>query len=41
MLLDQKFHSKLATLSKNYLIQSLFMTASKLFDGFIEDAREK
>ncbi|AVD35672.1 FadR/GntR family transcriptional regulator [Clostridioides difficile] len=41
VLLDQKFHSKLATLSKNYLIQSLFMTASKLFDGFIEDAREK
>ncbi|MDX5682251.1 FadR/GntR family transcriptional regulator, partial [Clostridioides difficile] len=25
VLLDQKFHSKLATLSKNYLIQSLFM----------------
>ena len=41
VLLDQKFHNKLAAISKNYLIESLFITASKLFEGFIEDAREK
>lgn len=39
--LDQKFHNKLAAISKNYLIESLFITSSKLFEGFIEDAREK
>lgn len=41
VLLDQKFHNKLASISKNYLIESLFVTSSKLFEGFIEDAREK
>ncbi|MCR8745278.1 FadR/GntR family transcriptional regulator [Romboutsia lituseburensis] len=39
--LDQKFHKKLVSMSKNYLIESLFVTSSKLFEGFIKDAREK
>lgn len=41
VLLDQKFHNKLATISRNYLIESLFTMSSKLFEVFIEEAREK
>lgn len=39
--LDQKFHNKIASISKNYLIESVFMTSSRLFATFIEDARER
>lgn len=39
--LDQKFHKKIASISKNYLIESFFVTSSKLFEQFIEDARGK
>lgn len=39
--LDQKFHNKIASISKNYLIESLFLTSSNLFEGFIDDARKK
>ncbi|MGX4599149.1 FadR/GntR family transcriptional regulator [Faecalimicrobium sp. JNUCC 81] len=39
--LDQKFHNKIASISKNYLIESVFMTSSRLFETFIEDARER
>ncbi|WP_195939812.1 FadR/GntR family transcriptional regulator [Romboutsia sp. 1001713B170131_170501_G6] len=39
--LDQRFHNKIASISKNYLIESVFITSSKLFKRFIEDAREK
>lgn len=39
--LDQKFHNKIASISKNYLIECLFLTSSKLFEGFIDDARKK
>ncbi|MGL5315991.1 MAG: FadR/GntR family transcriptional regulator [Peptostreptococcaceae bacterium] len=39
--IDQKFHNKIASISKNYLIENFFMTSSKLFEEFIEDAREK
>lgn len=37
--LDKRFHNKVATMSKNCLIESLFNTASMLFERFIEDAR--
>ena len=36
--LDKKFHN---SLSQNYLIESLFITTSNLFEKFIEDARYK
>ncbi|MGL5329931.1 MAG: FadR/GntR family transcriptional regulator [Peptostreptococcaceae bacterium] len=39
--LDQKFHNKIASISKNYLIESLFLTSSNLFECFIDDARKK
>lgn len=39
--IDQKFHNKIAAISKNYLIECLFLTSSKLFEGFIIDARKK
>ena len=39
--LDKKFHNALSNMSKNCLIQSLFMTISNLFEKFIEDARYK
>lgn len=39
--LDKNFHNLLSTMSKNYLIQSLFITTSNLFEKFIEDARYK
>lgn len=39
--IDQKFHNKIASISKNYLIENFFMTSSKLFEEFIEDARGK
>ncbi len=41
VILDQKFHNKISSISKNYLIECLFLTSSKLFEGFIKDAREK
>jgi GntR family transcriptional repressor for pyruvate dehydrogenase complex len=41
VLLDQKFHSKVVSISKNYLIESFFIMSSKLFENFIEDARDK
>ncbi|MGL6105357.1 FadR/GntR family transcriptional regulator [Romboutsia sp.] len=41
VIIDQKFHKKIASISKNYLIESFFITASKLFEQFIEDARVK
>ncbi len=41
VLLDQKFHNKLVLISKNYLIESFFLMSSKLFENFIEDARDK
>lgn len=37
--LDKEFHNKLASMSKNYLIECLFATSSMLFEKFIEDAR--
>lgn len=37
--LDKEFHNKLASMSKNYLIECLFTTSSMLFEKFIEDAR--
>ncbi len=37
--LDKDFHNKLASISKNCLIESLFNTSSMLFEKFIEDAR--
>lgn len=37
--LDKRFHNKVASMSKNCLIESLFNTASMLFERFIEDAR--
>lgn len=37
--LDKTFHHILSDMSKNYLIQSLFITISNLFEKFIEDAR--
>ena len=37
--LDKKFHNKIASMSKNCLIESLFNTTSMLFERFIEDAR--
>lgn len=37
--LDKKFHNKVASMSKNCLIESLFNTSSMLFERFIEDAR--
>ncbi|WP_455541836.1 FadR/GntR family transcriptional regulator [Intestinibacter sp.] len=37
--LDKKFHNLLSNISKNYLIESLFITTSNLFEKFIEDAR--
>lgn len=39
--LDQKFHNKIASISKNYLIECLFLTSSNLFEEFIDDARRK
>ncbi len=39
--LDKKFHNKVASMSKNCLIESLFNTASMLFEQFIEDARSE
>lgn len=39
--LDKKFHNKVASMSKNCLIENLFNTASMLFEKFIEDARFK
>lgn len=39
--LDKKFHNNLSNISKNYLIESLFITTSNLFEKFIEDARYK
>lgn len=39
--LDKKFHNSLSRMSKNYLIESLFITTSNLFEKFIEDARYK
>lgn len=39
--LDKKFHNKVASISKNCLIESLFNTASMLFEKFIEDARSE
>ena len=39
--LDKKFHNSLSHMSKNYLIESLFITTSNLFEKFIEDARYK
>ncbi|MGN1032446.1 MAG: FadR/GntR family transcriptional regulator [Intestinibacter sp.] len=39
--LDKKFHNTLSNMSKNYLIESLFLTTSNLFEKFIEDARYK
>ena len=39
--LDKKFHNLLSNMSKNYLIESLFITTSNLFEKFIEDARYK
>ena len=39
--LDKKFHNLLSGISKNYLIESLFITTSNLFEKFIEDARYK
>ena len=39
--LDQKFHNKIASISKNYLIECLFLTSSNLFEEFINDARKK
>ncbi|MDO5010147.1 MAG: FadR/GntR family transcriptional regulator [Intestinibacter bartlettii] len=39
--LDKKFHNLLSNISKNYLIESLFITTSTLFEKFIEDARYK
>lgn len=39
--LDKKFHNNLSNMSKNYLIESLFLTTSNLFEKFIEDARYK
>ncbi|SCH12639.1 FadR/GntR family transcriptional regulator [Romboutsia sp. 1001713B170207_170306_H8] len=41
VILDQKFHNKISSISKNYLIECLFLTSSKLFEAFIKDAREK
>ncbi len=41
VLLDQKFHNKLVSISKNCLIESFFLMSSKLFENFIEDARDK
>ena len=37
--LDKLFHNKVASMSKNCLIESLFNTSSILFEKFIEDAR--
>lgn len=37
--LDKDFHSKVAQMSKNNLIESLYNTSSMLFEKFIEDAR--
>ena len=37
--LDKEKHNKLASMSKNYLIECLFTTSSMLFEKFIEDAR--
>ena len=39
--LDRKFHNKIASISKNYLIECLFLTSSNLFEEFIDDARRK
>lgn len=39
--IDQKFHNKIVAINKNYLIENFFMTSSKLFEGFIEEARGK
>lgn len=39
--LDKNFHNLLSSISKNYLIESLFITTSNLFEKFIEDARYK
>jgi len=39
--LDKRFHNKVASMSKNCLIESLFNTASMLFERFIEDARSE
>lgn len=39
--IDQKFHNKIASISKNYLIENFFKTSSRLFEEFIEEAREK
>lgn len=37
--LDKDFHNKVASMSKNCLIECLFNTSSMLFEKFIEDAR--
>ena len=37
--LDQNFHNKIANISKNCLIESLFSTSANLFERFIQDAR--
>ena len=37
--LDKNFHSKIAQMSKNNLIESLYNTSSMLFEKFIKDAR--
>lgn len=39
--LDKRFHNKVASMSKNCLIESLFNTTSLLFERFIEDARSE
>lgn len=39
--IDQKFHNKIASISKNYLIENFLMTSSRLFEEFIEEARGK
>lgn len=41
VLIDKKIHDKIASMSGNYLIESVFITASSLFERFIKNAREK
>jgi GntR family transcriptional regulator, transcriptional repressor for pyruvate dehydrogenase complex len=40
VLIDTKIHQKIATMSGNYLIESVFITASTLFERFVKNARE-
>ena len=41
VLIDKKIHEKIASMSGNYLIESVFFTASTLFERFIKNAREE